>query len=150
MPSIELLVQITALAALGVAIWRLVQNNRVHNRQSNAQIFLEYTGRYERIMSDFPPDAFKARLDLDQALPEPNATLSLAALRYLNMCSEEYYLWRRGYLNTEVWTIWEAELQRTLRSPLILREWRDLSSEFESYPEFVRYVAAVQTPALVE
>lgn len=142
--SVELLVQIASLGALVVAIWGLIQNSRVHKRQSNAQIFLEYTARYERIMADYPAGALVARLDTGEALPESSAALSLVVLRYLNLSSEEYYLWRKGYLSTDVWTIWEAELRRMLRSPLLVREWAALRSEFESYPEFVWYVDKVQ------
>lgn len=144
MEWLELTVQIASLIAIILAIIGLVHNNRVHKRQSNAQIFLEYTGRYERIMSSIPADAFHARLDIDDELPPPSNELSLALLRYLNMCSEEYYLWRKGYLDTEVWRIWERELRRTLASPLFVREWRALKSEFESYPEFAAYVEEVQ------
>ncbi len=38
----------------------------------------------------------------------------------------------------------EAELQRTLRSPLVRREWPGLKSEFVEYAEFARYVEVVQ------
>lgn len=142
--TVELIVQIASLGALAVAIWGLVQNNRVHKRQSNAQIFLEYTGRYERIMSDYPDGAFEARLDAGEALPDPSEALSMVVLRYLNLCSEEFYLWRRGFLSADIWGIWEAELRRMIRSPLVRREWIQLRSEFESYPEFVRYVDDAQ------
>ena len=144
MDTVELLVQVGSLAALAVAIWGLRQNSKIHERQSNAQTFIEYTGRYERVMSDFPPDAFDARLNTAAALPEPSAALSLVALRYLNLCSEEYYLWRERYLSDSVWSIWEVELKRTLRTPLMRREWVRLRPEFASYPEFSEFVDAVQ------
>jgi hypothetical protein len=70
--------------------------------------------------------------------------LTLCVLRYLNLSSEEFYLYRRGYLRREVWDIWEGELLRTLRSPLLRREWKTLRHEFISYPEFSRYVDDAQ------
>jgi hypothetical protein len=63
-----------------------------------------------------------------------------AVLRYLNLCSEEFYLCRCGYLAREVWDIWEAELDRTLWSPIVRREWPELKREFAAYPEFAAYV----------
>ncbi len=95
-------------------------------------------------MSSFPPGSFRTRLDLEHTLPEPSEELSLAVLRYLNISSEEFYLWKQKYLKDDVWKIWEAELIRTLRSPLLRREWATLLPEFESYPDFVSYVKRVQ------
>jgi len=112
----------------------------VFRRQMNAQVFLEYTKRYEEIMSHLSQAAREARLDLDGDPPPTSPELSLAVLRYLNLCSEEFYLCRRRYLSTKIWKIWEAELRRTLRSPLFRREWNKLHREFDSYPEFHDYV----------
>lgn len=128
---------LAAFFAILAAIW-------TYKRQMNAQVFLEYTARYENVMASFPTDGLRARLDLDGQPPEASEQLTLAALRYLNLCSEEFYLWRRGYLAKDIWLIWEAELKRTLRSPLFLREWKSLRREFQSYPEFLEYVDAAQ------
>src|SRR5205085_11922367 len=98
-------------------------------------------------ISSLPVDAWAARFELDTALPAPSKELTLCVLRYLNLSSEEFYLYRGGYLRRDVWVMWEGELKRTLRSPLLAREWRTLKSEFVSYPEFARYVEEVQRGA---
>ncbi|MGA8408568.1 MAG: hypothetical protein WB680_15440 [Candidatus Acidiferrales bacterium] len=117
----------------------------LYRRQSNAQIFLEYTKRYSDVMNMFPPDGRKARLNLFAEPPAESNNLSLAVLRYLNLCSEEFYLCKKKYLSNHVWKIWEAELKRTLSSPLVVREWAaGLSDEFQSYPEFLKYVEKAQ------
>jgi hypothetical protein len=99
---------------------------RTYKLQANAQIFMEYTRRYEQIMAAFPGGARSARLDL-------------------NLCSEEFYLCKEGLLSPKVWRIWECELRRTLASPLVRREWRSLRREFRSYPEFHDYVDSAQS-----
>ena len=109
----------------------------------NSQVFLEYTRRFEQIMQSFPESHWRSRLNLDAEPPEVNSALSLSVLRYLNLCSEEFYLYKRGYLARDVWTIWERELQRTLGTPLLRREWGILEGEFESYPEFRAFVHRV-------
>jgi hypothetical protein len=114
---------------------------RVYKRQMNAQLFVEYTGRFEDIMKSFPENSWTARLN-EESLPAPSERLSLSVLKYLNLCSEEFYLYRRKYLAAEVWKIWEAEIKRTLATPLFVREWRTLKSEFKSYPEFQEFVEA--------
>jgi hypothetical protein len=120
---------------------------RVYRRQCNVQVFLEYTKRYTDIMNMFPAEARKARLDMFGEAPPKSDELSLAVLRYLNLCSEEFYLCKRKYLSKHVWKIWEAELKRTLTSTLVRREWTRLREEFHSYPEFVAYVEKAQRQA---
>jgi hypothetical protein len=138
-----LLLAVFTAGGIIVAIW-------VYRRQCNAQVFIGYTKRYADIMNMFPVEGRKARLDLSAEPPARTDALSLAVLRYLNLCSEEFYLWKKGYLSRRVWRIWEAELRRTLASPLIMREWASLREEFRSYPEFLDYVekGQRQAPAL--
>jgi hypothetical protein len=65
-------------------------------------------------------------------------------LKYLNLCSEEYYLTRHGYLSESLWRIWEGDLKRIIASPLLKREWASLRSEFMSHRDFLEYVEGVQ------
>lgn len=127
---------VTALSVL-LAIY-------VYRRKMNSQVFLEFTRRYEEVMDRFPSDAKIARLRSGGEPPAASPELAAAALRYLNLCSEEFYLWKRGYLSGDIWRIWEAELRRTLASPLYRREWLSLREEFSSFPEFVAYVEQAQ------
>jgi hypothetical protein len=118
---------------------------RVYKRQMNAQLFVEYTGRFEEIMKSFPENSWTARLNAAN-LPDPSEALSLSVLKHLNLCSEEFYLFKRRYLSADVWRIWEGEIKRTLATPLFVREWRTLKTEFASYPEFRSFVEkAIQT-----
>lgn len=117
---------------------------RVYRRQCNVQVFLEYTKRYAETMNTFPEAGRKTRLDSFGEAPPQSEELSLAVLRYLNLCSEEFHLCKKKYLSKDVWRIWEAELKQTLASTLVRREWTRLRKEFESYPEFVEYVDAAQ------
>jgi hypothetical protein len=142
-----LLSQITALVTVlaGLStVAGLLLGLRIYRRQANAQAFLTYTERYEQIMSSYPPEARLARLDSDRALPPRSPELTLSVLRYLNLCSEELYLFRYGHLDKKLWAIWEDELIRMLRTPLVRREWADLRREFESYPEFLEFVEEAQ------
>jgi hypothetical protein len=120
---------------------------RVYRRQCNVQVFLEYTKRYAEIMNTFPEAGRKARLDSFGEAPRQTEELSLAVLRYLNLCSEEFHLCKNKYLSKDVWKIWESELKRTLASTLVRREWPKLREEFQSYPEFVKYVDKAQDEA---
>lgn len=145
--NLELAIQLATLISVIIGIITLFFAFYSYRRQMNAQVFIEFTGRYEKIMDGFPNSARVARLNLDAELPPESDELSMVALKYLNLCSEEFYLCKRGYLAKDVWKIWECELHRTLQSPLFMREWGKLSGEFGSYPEFRKYVEEVQGKA---
>jgi hypothetical protein len=138
--DLEFAIKIGTLISAVAGILTLFIGIRIYKRQTNTQIFLEYTKRYNEIMESFPPEARPARLSLEGKMPDHSEGLSISILRYLNLCSEEYYLCKRGYLSKELWEIWEDELKRTLNSPLFVREWKDLRNEFLSYPEFLEFV----------
>jgi hypothetical protein len=138
--DLEFAIQMGTLISAIAGILTLFIGIRIYKRQTNTQIFLEYTKRYNEIMESFPPEARPARLSLEDKMPDQSEGLSISILRYLNLCSEEYYLCERGYLSKELWGIWEDELKRTLNSPLFVREWEGLRNEFLSYPEFLEFV----------
>jgi hypothetical protein len=137
---------LAALAAVG-SIWIGLH---IYRQQVNAQVFLTYAQRYDGIMCGWPLEALFARFDSDTALPPRSAELKLGVLRYLNLCSEEFYLTSKGHLDRKVWRIWEPEIQRMIQTPLLKREWPDLRSEFSSYPQFVNYVERLQSEARSE
>jgi hypothetical protein len=134
---------ISVSIALAAFVWGIIS----YRNQMHAQLFLEFTKRFEEVMQSFPKSAWSARLDIEGKPPAKSKELSLSVLRYLNLCGEEYYLYKKGWLNKGIWKIWEGELIRTLRTPLFIREWEALSSEFEAYPAFKKYVDSIQQEA---
>lgn len=122
---LEQAVQIATLAGVLLTAAGIFIAIYVYRRQMNAQLFLEYTRRYEELMRSFPDDACGCRLHLEGEPPPQSDALTSAVLRYLNLCSE-------------------AELERTLRSTLVRREWQSLAGEFEAYAAFSSYVRQVQ------
>lgn len=124
-----------------VGLWFVWRNFK---RQMNANTVMKYAERYEKVMDLLPPDARRVRFNLDEVLPPESEQTTMAALKYLNLCSEEFYLRKKGYLDKDVWSIWEGELKRTLRSRLFLREWEKLRDEFDSHSAFQDFVDEVQ------
>lgn len=123
---------VALLAVFGALCW-------VYYRQANAQIYMEYNKRYEQIMHDFPE---KVRLNFVDA--KPGDVCPESVLRYLNLCSEEFYMWQAFYISHKVWTIWEGDIKRVLQTDLIRSAWEDLSEEFKSFKDFREFVDEVQ------
>jgi hypothetical protein len=142
-PNVQLALQIATLISLIVGFPGLIITLNNYRRQMNVQILMKYTERYERILDQFPTDAIQARFDAE-ALPPESPQLRLCVLKYLNLCSEEFYLTTHRYLSRSLWRIWEADLKRIVGSPLFQREWPSLRAEFLSHREFLAYVERVQ------
>ena len=138
---------LVALLAVMSALW-------VYYRQANAQTYIEYNKRYEQIMHDFPE---KVRLNFAEA--KPGDVCPRRVLLYLNLCSEEFYMWQEFYISHKVWTIWEREIKRVLQTDLIRSAWKGLSEkdlsekdlsekglseEFKSFKDFREFVDEVQ------
>ena len=146
MTTLEIIDAVTKILGLlsiffaGCALW---QTSRYARRQWNLNAFTYYTGKYEQIMSSFPKNAYMYRFETDRDIPS-NEEIRLAVLRYLNLTSEEYYLWKDHYISKDVWELWEPEIKRTLQTPLFVREWTSLKYEFRSYPAFSKFVDQIQ------
>jgi hypothetical protein len=121
----------------------LIVTTNNYRKQMNVQILMKYTERYEHILDQFPEEALAARFDA-KALPPQSQQLRLCVLKYLNLCSEEFYLTTHGHLSKSLWRIWEADLKRIIGSPLLQREWPTLRAEFLSHHDFLEYVEHVQ------
>jgi hypothetical protein len=105
---------------------------------------MKYTERYEHILDGFPEDALLGRFNPDAPLPQESTQLTICLLKYLNLCSEEYYLWKHKYLSKTVWVVWEGDLKRIIGSPLLRREWLRLKTEYLSHKDFLEYVENIQ------
>ena len=90
----------------------------MYKKQVNTQIFLEYTKRYDQLMEDWDESLRDSRLNMWDEDPPESYEIRRQALRYLNLCSEEYYLCHENLLYRKTWNIWEDELIKTMRSPL--------------------------------
>lgn len=125
----QILVNLAGVVLLVVTIWNLRFATRSFKEQMNAQVYLAYTERYEKLMADCPPDFRTTMLDLNLSEVEgkDRDRIKVCLLRYLNLCSEEFHLMQTGYLASEVWGIWRQELEWTLRKRLYLSGWPELA-----------------------
>ena len=140
----DIAVKSLTFVSIVIAAFSLWQSSKYNRRQWNFNAFTHYTKRYDDIMGEFPNQGYTLRFDLEHPVTS-NQEVRLAVLKYLNMTSEEYYLWRDKYLDEKVWQIWVPEIKRTLKTPLFQREWQHLKGEFKSYKKFSDFVEQVQS-----
>jgi hypothetical protein len=139
MDYLQLAIQIGTLLSVIIGFVSLLFAISTYRRQMNAQVVMTYSERFEQLMNLFPEKFFLTGYR-GEKLPPSSIKLSIAVLKYLNFCSEEFYLARKGYLSKEVWKAWEPDIKRSLKSPLIAREWKTLKEQFSQNPAFVEFV----------
>ncbi len=145
-PFAQLLSTIIAAVSVGFAAFGIFKTLRNNQRQTNSQIFLDCVKRYEKILEAFPPKVWLNRFNpIADVTEEVAGQTTMAVLRYLNLCSEEFYLKKQGYFSEYgIGGIWEEVLQDNLSTPLFVREWENLRVEFKFDKEFTDYVDSVQ------
>jgi hypothetical protein len=140
------LAQILTVVSIGVAAIAIRSNTELSRKQWNVDVFTTYSQRHENLIHGFPDHAFFDRFDADK-LPPRSIALTIATRKYLNLICDVHYLFQQGYLDNSIWQIWQADLRHTLNSPLIVREWTDLKSEFQSFTAFLEFVENIRSLA---
>jgi len=143
---IELVLRFVTLGSVLVgaaAIFIALRNN---TRQLGAQIFLSYSDRIHKLRLSLPHDYYDSRLagGADGVL---NPETRRFVIEILQLVFELHALKRHGYVDKQIWRVWEPDIDRLLRSPAVRREWPSLEREFATHPKFVTWVEQRQGSA---
>lgn len=120
-------------------IWGLYLNWRA----LQTQVAMEFYGRVSDILRRMPSEMRLAKYSGQRfaRLSEDQKTaVALSLIEYLNLCSEEFALYRSGRLGTDMWNVSRAEIERNFLSPLWRDVWTHIRTEYESTKEFLTYV----------
>jgi hypothetical protein len=132
--------QIGTLLIGSMGIFVALRNQR---RQLNAQMFIEFSGRFQQLLRMFPTDAWMANHNPSGPLPPPSRELTECTLYCLHYIADVYYLHRAGYVSSRLWKFWEREIRRTLAGPIFQRELEAVVIEFSQESEFLQYVSGL-------
>ncbi len=127
--------QIATLLVGSLGIFVALCNQR---RQLNAQMFIEFSGRFQQLLRMFPKDAWLA--NLNPALPPPSQELTECVMYCFHYVADVYYLHRGGYVSVPLWRLWEREIKRTLIGPVFQRELDGVATQFYIDSEFLQYL----------
>jgi hypothetical protein len=138
--SIAQLTQAGSLIVGAVAICVALFNQR---RQLNAQMFIEFSGRFQDLLRLFPTEAWLANRNPSQPMPPPSQELTDCTLYCLQLMADVYHLHKARYVSRHMWRVWEREVKNTLTGPVFQREWPGVSVEFAHDREFLQYINAL-------
>lgn len=142
---------VSAGALVLATAWIAIATLRGVQAQMHVQTFTEYTRRYSDIADSLPADFASPSCTTDPTAmpPEGRAALLRAMRRYFNLCWEELHLRRAGKIDGRTWTIWEAGVRDTMRSPCVRACWSMLRDEYDYGGlgrEFVQFIGEAQGP----
>lgn len=105
-------------------------------------VFLTYTERFDKVFSEFP-NAFRKTGEFSQN--DKNPKTEQAAIRFFNLCAEEFYLAAENLIASDVWDAWKTQIGKTVSHDLISAVWREVREEYCSptiYGDFVEFMDA--------
>ena len=140
--TIAHVVQFTTLFSLlmgGLGVVVAVLN---HREQVKTQIFLAMSAQYDELLKNSSAE-FWLSVPPGTELPARTDNLSISMLRFCTLVSLTYLLFREHRIPKRMWELMLRSAERRFRSPLFMREWEHLRTEFESFPEFVSLVISV-------
>jgi hypothetical protein len=143
--SVQVLIQYATLMSLLIGSLGLAVAFLIHREQVKTQIFLALSARYDELLHSSSADVWLSSAAADgTVLAEPSREMTISALRFCTLVSLTYFLFRDRRIPKRMWHLMLRSAERRMRSPLFVREWEHLKSEFESFPEFVELVTLVQ------
>ena len=136
----DIFAQLGQVGTLVVASLGIFVALRNQHRQLNAQMFIEFSGRFQELLRLFPTEAWLANRNPSQPLPPSSQELTDCTLYTIQFIADIYYLHKGGYISKPLWMLWEREIKNTLSGPLFQREWDGVAAEFANNRDFLQYI----------
>jgi len=143
---VELILRFVTLGSVLVGAAAILIALRNNTRQLGAQIFLSYSERIHKLRLSLPHDYYDNRLSgAAQGVLDPETRRYV--IEILQLVFELHALKRHGYVDKQIWLVWEPDIDRLLRGAAIRREWSLLAREYATHPKFVTWVEQRQGSA---
>ncbi len=141
----DTLVQLAQFGTILIGFLGLAVALRSHRRQLNAQMFIEFSSRFQYVLGALPAEAWISSGDPARPLPPPSEELTKNCLQWFHLLANLYHLHRKGYISQDLWRPAQLGIKRVLESRLLQREWSVIESAFAYHPDYCRYVQAFIT-----
>src|SRR5258708_17242330 len=101
----ELFVQIGQVGTIVVGTVGICVALLNQRRQLNAQMFIEFSGRFQELLRLFPTEAWLANRNPSKPLPPPSQEVTDCTLYCIQFLSDTYHLNRVGYIPKHLWVL---------------------------------------------
>ena len=139
METLEIITTAINVVTMLLAVITFVVSACQYRRQQKLSFFEKYTARYQYLMEHMPEEFFSA---YDKMLEEgKKKEISHYIRLYLDLCSEEYMLYKDGRIDKTVWKEWKEGIVYSFKNPYLSQYWIERIKEYEeSYSTFFAFV----------
>lgn len=92
--------------------------------QSQAQLYAEYTHRYQELILKMPISIYRGIAKFD------DENIIQFMRMYFDLCSEEHYLHDKGIILQDVWDMWKDGMKLNMEKDIYLTSWKMLRGEY--------------------
>jgi hypothetical protein len=138
---------LATLVGVAVAFYTIYRQLDMMRKQMILQHFSDYTKRYQEIIQKFPEDVNTPDFQFDPSRNDNDLTMR-AMRAYFDLCFEEWYLWKREYLDKETWEIWKKGMITALSKQAFQTAWEKIKSDTEYGHDFLNFVTRELLPKL--
>jgi hypothetical protein len=144
--TIESFVAVAGVGGVLVALLQILFTVKGIRDQMWIATFSEYTRRYSEIAREVPSELRRPGGRSSADLSEAERDRLMNSVRaYLNLCSEEFYLRKRGLIDKETWAVWLLGMKETVASSWISEAWPAMQNEYSYYPDFCAFMNELVT-----
>ena len=113
---------------------------RSFQKQLQLNFFSEYTRRYQEITLNLPESINEEDFDYDSLSPDIKDKTMRYMRAYFDLCSEEYFLKRKGSIDNETWSEWETGMKFAFSKSAFQQAWKMLQLDTIYYGDFSKLV----------
>jgi hypothetical protein len=104
----------------------LKYSRKLAKSQSVVNIFVTYTQRFMELEKERPNFEICGNDKVDSYMTQ-----------YFNLCSEEYYLFKKNYIEKDVWKFWKEGMHQEMNEKFHQSEWEKLNAKYnEDFRKF--------------
>ena len=130
-------ISIITMLITAVALWFTVNSFK---KQLQLNFFADYTKRYQEIILNFPEIINEESFKLDELETDARDKTLRYMRAYFDLCSEEYYLWKKKNIDDDTWKEWETGIKFAFSKPAFRQAWEVLSLDTIYYGAFTKFV----------
>ena len=125
--------EVALLVHILIDIKRNRADMRQRQRSERLQFYAYFWNRFDRLLDAFPLRVFEPDFTLDEA--EDKEALMVNMRSYFNLCAQEYFMYRQGVIEEEIWHNWEVGLIHCMNLPAFREAYFKLNA-MSAYREF--------------
>lgn len=135
--ELSFLLSLFTTGILGLGLGFTIKELRELKDQSKLSVFTTYTTRYSDIIEGLPTNVNEKSRGLEE-FPDKSRTMNFMR-RFFDLCSEEFYLHQRKFIDNKVWKLWGEGMSFHLSFKSVQDAW--LIVKVEGYDtDFVTFI----------